>query len=111
MHVARLTQNPHNPPLLKNPVLPRGASSKEKALLAIHPPSSERGSLAFPRKEGRSLPGVNVDRYLCLRSGLHWEEANEPEGECLHNSTDFVRVTFRENSSFWQAFSQLQGKQ
>jgi hypothetical protein len=37
-------------PAVKNPVLPHGASSKEKALLAIHPRSSERGILAFSRK-------------------------------------------------------------
>jgi hypothetical protein len=46
--------------LVKNPVLPHGASSKEKALkawghapkpnLTIHPRSSERGILAFSRK-------------------------------------------------------------
>jgi len=35
---------------VKNPVLPHGASSKEKALLAIHPCSSERGILAFSRR-------------------------------------------------------------
>jgi hypothetical protein len=35
---------------VKNPVLPHGASSKEKAFLAIHPRSSERGILAFSRK-------------------------------------------------------------
>jgi len=34
---------------VKNPVLPHGASSKEKAILAIHPCSSERGILAFSR--------------------------------------------------------------
>jgi hypothetical protein len=43
---------------VKNPVLPptdvvgpHGASSKEKAILAIHPRSSERGILAFSRKK------------------------------------------------------------
>jgi hypothetical protein len=35
---------------VKNPVLPHGASSKEKAILAIHPRSSGRGILAFSRK-------------------------------------------------------------
>jgi hypothetical protein len=35
---------------VKNTVLPHGASSKEKALLAIHPCSSEQGILAFSRK-------------------------------------------------------------
>jgi hypothetical protein len=35
---------------VKNPVLPHGASSKEKAILAIHPRSSERGILAFSRE-------------------------------------------------------------
>jgi hypothetical protein len=35
---------------VKNPVLPHGASSKEKAILAIHPCSSERGILAFSRE-------------------------------------------------------------
>jgi hypothetical protein len=34
---------------VKNPVLPHGASSKEKAVLAIHHRSSERGILAFSR--------------------------------------------------------------
>jgi hypothetical protein len=36
---------------VKNPVLPHGVFSKEKALLAIHPRSSEQGILAFLRKE------------------------------------------------------------
>ena len=36
---------------VKNPVLPHGASSKEKAILTIHPRSSERGILAFSRKD------------------------------------------------------------
>jgi len=36
---------------VKNPVLPHGASSKEKALFAIHPCSSEQGILAFSRKK------------------------------------------------------------
>jgi hypothetical protein len=36
--------------IVKNPVLPHGASSKEKAILAIHPRSSERGILAFSRE-------------------------------------------------------------
>ena len=35
---------------VKNPVLPHGASSKEKAIWAIHPRSSGRGILAFSRK-------------------------------------------------------------
>jgi hypothetical protein len=35
---------------VKNPVLPQGASSKEKAILTIHPRSSGRGILAFSRK-------------------------------------------------------------
>jgi hypothetical protein len=42
----------------KNPVLPptdvvgpHGASSKEKALFAVHPCSSEQGILAFSRKQ------------------------------------------------------------
>jgi hypothetical protein len=35
---------------VKNPELPHGASSKEKALVAIHFRSSERGILAFSRK-------------------------------------------------------------
>jgi hypothetical protein len=35
---------------VKNPVLPHRASSKEKAILAIHPRSSGRGILAFSRK-------------------------------------------------------------
>ena len=35
---------------VKNPVLSHGASSKEKAILAIHPRSSERGILAFSRE-------------------------------------------------------------
>jgi hypothetical protein len=40
----------HNCRGVKNPVLPHGASSKEKAILAIHPRSSGRGILAFSRK-------------------------------------------------------------
>jgi hypothetical protein len=48
---------------VKNPVLPHGASSKEKALLAIHPRSSERGILAFSRKklqmQGARMPAFN----------------------------------------------------
>jgi len=49
---------------VKNPVLPptdvvgpHGASSKEKAIFAIHPRSSGRGILAFSRKQyGGSYP-------------------------------------------------------
>jgi len=48
---------------VKNPVLPHGASSKEKALLAIHPRSSERDILAFSRKklqmQGAQMPAFN----------------------------------------------------
>jgi hypothetical protein len=36
---------------VKNPVLPNGASSKEKATLAIHLRSSEQGILAFSREK------------------------------------------------------------
>jgi hypothetical protein len=36
---------------VKNPVLPHGASSKEKVLFAIHPCSSEQGILAFSGKK------------------------------------------------------------
>ena len=39
--------------VVKNPVLPHGASSKEKAILAIHPRSSGRGILAFSRQRSR----------------------------------------------------------
>jgi hypothetical protein len=39
---------------VKNPVLPHGASSEEKAIWAIHPRSSGRGILAFSRKEPRA---------------------------------------------------------
>jgi hypothetical protein len=49
---------------VKNPALPRGASSKKKPFslwailfkiaMAIHPRSSERGILAFSREEPRS---------------------------------------------------------
>jgi hypothetical protein len=35
---------------VKNPVLPHGGSSKEKAIFAIHPRSSGRGILAFSRE-------------------------------------------------------------
>jgi sugar phosphate isomerase/epimerase len=38
------------PTSVKNLVLPHGASSKDKAFLAIHPRSSERGILAFKRE-------------------------------------------------------------
>jgi len=48
---------------VKNPVLPHGASSKEKAILAIHPRSSGRGILAFSRKklqmQGARMPALN----------------------------------------------------
>jgi hypothetical protein len=37
-------------------VLPRGASSKEKAILAIHPRSSEPGILAFSRNLKSTKP-------------------------------------------------------
>jgi len=47
---------------MKDPLLPHGASSKEKALLAIHPRSSELGILAFSRKlkfvSTKSLPNL-----------------------------------------------------
>jgi hypothetical protein len=39
---------------VKNPVLPYGASSKEKAILAIHPRSSGLGILAFSRNQERN---------------------------------------------------------
>ena len=48
---------------MKNPVLPHGASSKEKAFWAIHPRSSERGILAFSRKDS-----LNPELIL---SGFH----------------------------------------
>ena len=52
---------------VKNPVLPptdvvgpHGASSKEKAILAIHPRSSGRGIPAFSRKAARmGVPEVH----------------------------------------------------
>ena len=40
---------------MKNPLLPHGVSSKEKALLTIHPRFSEGGILAFSRKRVVSL--------------------------------------------------------
>jgi hypothetical protein len=47
---------------VKNPVLPHGASSKEKAIWAIHPRSSGRGILAFSRKklqmQGAQMPAL-----------------------------------------------------
>ena len=46
---------------VKNPVLSHGASSKEKAILAIHPRSSERGILAFSRKK-LQMQGARVLR-------------------------------------------------
>jgi len=36
--------------IVEKPLLPHGASPKEKAILTIHPRSSERGILAFSRK-------------------------------------------------------------
>jgi hypothetical protein len=36
---------------VNNPVISRWGSSEEKAVLAIHPHSSERGVLAFSSKE------------------------------------------------------------
>jgi len=54
---------------VKNPVLPHGASSKEKALLAIHPHSSERGILAFSREPYKketflSMKGIHMKQIL-----------------------------------------------
>jgi len=55
-------------------VLPHGASSKEKALLPIHPRSSERGILAFSRNRiqgaGNSLNGILADHIHIYRYGL-----------------------------------------
>jgi hypothetical protein len=50
---------------VKNPVLQHWASSKEKALLAIHPRSSERGILAFSRKtySGPALARYDPDNW------------------------------------------------
>jgi hypothetical protein len=66
-HRMRDPNNP-NPKLVfiratvKNPVLPHGASSKEKAIWAIHPRSSGRGILAFSRKAFYSVPAIVVDK-------------------------------------------------
>ena len=54
---------------MKNPVLLHGASSKEKALLAIHPRSSERGILAFSREPYKketflSMKGIHMKQIL-----------------------------------------------
>jgi hypothetical protein len=54
---------------VKNPVLPHGASSKEKAILAIHPRSSERGILVFSRKK-LQMQGARILRneaYIRVR--------------------------------------------
>jgi hypothetical protein len=47
---------------VKNPVFPHGASSKYKAILAIHPRSSGRGILAFSRKKFQ-MQGVRMPAW------------------------------------------------
>jgi hypothetical protein len=45
---------------MKNPVLPHGASSIEKAILAIHPLPSGWGILAFSRKKTDTVVKVSL---------------------------------------------------
>jgi hypothetical protein len=51
---------------VKNPVLPHGAYSKEKALLAIHPGSSERGILAFSHKKLQIQGARILTKEACI---------------------------------------------
>jgi hypothetical protein len=46
-------------------VLPRGASSKEKAIWAIHPRSSERGILAFSREASHAGTAPGGGFFVC----------------------------------------------
>jgi hypothetical protein len=50
----------------RSPVVPHGASSNEKALLAIHSRSSERGIPAFSRKPGVRRRNTELDSSLIL---------------------------------------------
>jgi len=54
---------------VKKPLAPARASSKEKALFAIHPCSSEQGILAFSRKKFQ-MQGARILRneaYIVVR--------------------------------------------
>jgi hypothetical protein len=50
----------------RSPVVPHGASSKEKALLAVHSRSSERDILAFSRKPGVRSQNTELESGLIL---------------------------------------------
>jgi len=54
---------------VKHPVLPHGASSKEKAILTIHARSEERGILAFSRKKIQMQGAQNLrnEAYIEVR--------------------------------------------
>jgi len=50
---------------VKNPLLLHGASSKEKAVLAIHPRSPERGMPAFSRQHcSMAISQANVSKEM-----------------------------------------------
>jgi hypothetical protein len=57
-------------------VLPHGASSKEKALWAIHPCSAERGILAFSRK--KSICCVALHLSSLQRTSMYASFLNLP---------------------------------
>jgi hypothetical protein len=63
---------------VKNPVREHGASSMEKAILAIHPRSEERGILAFSRKELNTLITV---RSSTARDKSGDEKSHEDEDD------------------------------
>jgi hypothetical protein len=59
-------------------VLPHGASSKEKAILAIHPRSSERGILAFSRERSLfsrqdQLRTFTINYYFFQKETHFWD--------------------------------------
>jgi len=56
--------------------------------------SANKSLLWHFRKRSKN---ANLDRYIHLRACRHCQEASESEQESLHNSTDFERITFREN--------------
>jgi len=80
-------------------VLLRGASSKEKALLTIHPRSSERGILAFSRKllcqavKGRGATMASVNKVIIVGNlGADPELRYTPSGKAVAS----FRVATRE---------------